>query len=81
MLSDLGSAARSSHGFLRCRFNAGTWTGEMTPSRDQPADGFTILASETEDQIQLLQLAYEESGEDERTLLREFAAASLSPDR
>ena len=81
MLSDLGSAARSKHAFLRYRFSAGKWSGEMTSSPDQPGDGFTISATETEDQIQLLQLAYEESGEAERGLLREFAAASLSPDR
>jgi hypothetical protein len=79
-LSDLGAAARSKGTFLRCRLNAaGTWTSEVTADSGQPADGFTIAASETEDQIQLLRLAYEESDDRERHLLREFAAASLSP--
>ena len=81
MLSDLGSAARSKQTFLRCQLSAGGWSREVTSSRDQPHDGFTISAAETEDQITLLQLAYEESDEDERRLLREFAAASLSPNR
>jgi hypothetical protein len=81
MLSDLGSAARSMQTFLRCQFRAGSWRREGTAIRDQPSDGFTVSASETEDQIQLLQLAYEESDERERRLLREFAAASLSPAR
>ena len=77
MLSDLGSAARSNEPFLRCRLNAGHWTREITASRDQPPDGFTISAAETEDQLTLLQLAYEESDENGRYALREFAAVSL----
>lgn len=77
MLSDLGSAARSNEPFLRCRLNAGHWTREITASREQPPDGFTISAAETEDQATLLQLAYEESDEEGRNALREFAAESL----
>jgi hypothetical protein len=77
MLSDLGSAARSKEPFLRCRLNAGRWTREVTASPAQPADGFTISAAETEDQVKLLQLAYEESDDDGRRALREFAAVSL----
>ena len=80
-LSDLGSAAQSKEMFLRCQFSAGRWRREVTATRDQPPDGFTIAASETEDQVQLLQLAYEESDARERQLLREFAAASLSSNR
>ena len=79
MLSDLGSAARSGQTFVRCRLSAGGWTRERTDSREQPEDGFTISAAESEEQILLLQLAYEESAEHERALLREFAAASLWP--
>jgi hypothetical protein len=78
MLSDLGAAARSKEAFLCCQFRDGQWRRGTTTVRDQPLDGFTIAASESEDQIQLLQLAYEESDQHERTLLREFAAASLS---
>lgn len=80
MLSDLGSAARSKEAFLRCQHGPSGWRREVTATRDQPPDGFTISAAETEDQVQLLQLAYEESDEHERRLLREFAAASLPPD-
>lgn len=53
----------------------------ITASGEQPPDGFTISAAETEDQVTLLQLAYEESDEDERNALREFAAVSLPPAR
>lgn len=79
MLSDLGSAARSNEPFLRCRLNAGTWTREITASREQPPDGFTISAAESDDQVTLLQLAYEETDGDGRHALREFAAVSLPP--
>lgn len=77
MLSDLGAAARSNEPFLRCRLQAGRWTREITAGREQPPDGFTISAAETEDQVTLLQLAYEESDDDGRHALREFAAVSL----
>lgn len=80
-LADLGSAARSKDAFLRCQWSAGRWSHEVTSSREQPWNGFTVSASETEDQVQLLQLAYEESDEHGRRLLREFAAESLSPAR
>lgn len=76
-LADLGSAARSNEPFLRCRLQAGRWTRDTTTSREQPPDGFTISAAESEDQVTLLQLAYEESDEDGRHALREFAAVSL----
>jgi hypothetical protein len=76
-LADLGAAARANKTFLRCQYSSRGWLREITAMRDQPADGFTILAAETEDQVQLLQLAYEESDEHERQLLREFAAESL----
>jgi hypothetical protein len=81
MLSDLGAAARSQETFLRCQFGSGGWNREVTEKRDQPPDGFTISAAETQEQVDLLQLAYEESDEHERRLLREFAAASLSSQR
>lgn len=80
-LADLGAAARSKETYLCCRFGSGRWRRHITTIADQPRDGFTISAAETEDQVQLLQLAYEESDEPERRLLREFAAASLSPGR
>lgn len=77
-LSDLGSALRTNPAFVRCRFDGAKWSRERTPDRDQPADGFTIAAYEPDDQISLLQQAYEESDDDGRHLLREFAAASLA---
>lgn len=76
-LSDLGSAARSNEPLLRCRLTSRSWTREITSEREQPSDGFTISAAETEDQVTLLQLAYEESDDEGRNALRAFAAASL----
>jgi hypothetical protein len=79
MLSDLGSAARANEPYLRCRMRNGAWTREITRERDQPPDGFTISAAEADEQVSLLQLAYEESDDDGRNALREFAAVSLPP--
>ena len=81
MLSDLGLAARSNEPFLQCRLNAGLWRREITATPRQPPDGFTISAAETDDQVTLLQLAYEEADEDGRRALREFAAVSLPAER
>jgi hypothetical protein len=50
---------------------------EWTLSREQPSDGFTLAGHEAEEQIWLLEQAYEESDEEDRNLLRKFAAASL----
>ncbi|MFZ2490424.1 MAG: hypothetical protein WA208_02975 [Thermoanaerobaculia bacterium] len=77
MLSDLGAAARANEPFLRCQFSGGRWHRELTASRDQPADGFTISAAEAEEQLRLLQLAYEETDEAGRRAMREFASVSL----
>lgn len=77
LLSDLGSAARSNEPFLRCRLIGERWTCAITAVRDQPLDGFTISAAEAEDQVRLLQMAYEETDDDGRRALREFAAVSL----
>lgn len=81
MLSDLGSAARSNEPFVRCRLNGGVWTREITADREQPPDGFTISAAEPEDQIALLQVAYEEADDADRNAIREFAAVTLPPAR
>lgn len=77
LLSDLGAAARTNENYLQCRLENGRWTRQRTALREQPREGFTVSAAETEDQIGLLQLAYEESDADGRRLLREFAAESL----
>lgn len=77
LLSDLGAAARTTENYLQCRLENGRWTRQRTAHRHQPAEGFTVSAAETEDQIGLLQLAYEESDADGRRLLQEFAAESL----
>lgn len=77
MLSDLGAAARANEPYLCCRLQAGRWTCEVTSNSIQPRDGFTISAAETEEQVALLRLAYEEADEHGRNALREFAAASL----
>ena len=77
-LSDLGSAAREGEGgFISCRFVGNRWRRQWTLRKEQPPDGFTLAGHEPEDQIRLLEQAYEESSEEDRNLLRKFAAASI----
>lgn len=81
ILSDLGAALRDENvHVLEFRRVAGRWQRVSTNVRRQPADGFTISAHESEEQIRLLQLAYDEADEDGRRLIREFAAMSIQPE-
>ncbi|HEY0156348.1 MAG TPA: PilZ domain-containing protein [Thermoanaerobaculia bacterium] len=63
---------------LRCELRGGTWT--KTPTRDpkQPAEGFTVSASEVPSKVAMLCRAYESGDADGRRLIRTFAALSIS---
>jgi hypothetical protein len=45
---------------------------------DQPADGFTIAAGETEDQVALLCQTYESGDEEARRMTRMLAELSVA---
>lgn len=77
MLS-VGQAFRKhKSGYIAFVFREGKWTSRESRSSLQPYDGFTIAAFESEQQIRILQLAYEEADREGRELIRRFAAASL----
>lgn len=77
MLS-VGQAFRAhKYGYIAFVFRNGQWSSRESRSPEQPWDGFTVAAFESEQQIQLLKLAYEEADREGRELLRRFAAASL----
>lgn len=79
MLS-VGQAFRDrKSGYLSFFLRQGTWSSRESRSGTQPDDGFTVAAFETEQQIQMLKLAYEEADREGRELIRRFAAASLEP--
>ena len=78
MLS-VGQAFREhKFGYRAFVFRGGKWTSRESRSFEQPYDGFTVAAFETDQQIELLKLAYEEADREGRDLIRRFAAASLA---
>lgn len=64
--------------FIRCELRANGWTKTTTRDAKQPADGFTISASETPQKVAMLCRAYESGDADGRRLIRTFAALSIS---
>jgi hypothetical protein len=77
MLS-VGQAFRTHKaGYIAFVFREGKWTSRESRSSMQPFDGFTVAAFESEQQTEMLRLAYEEADREGRELIRRFAAASL----
>jgi len=77
MLGAGDALRRHKPGFTTFIFRQGAWTARETRSSAQPLDGFTVAEFESEEQIRLLKLAYEEADREGRDLIRRFAAASI----
>jgi hypothetical protein len=56
----------------------GKWSRTSTESAEQPSNGFTISAGESEEQIAMLCSSFAESDRDGRELIREMAKLSIS---
>ena len=76
-LADLGAARKRKAKFIQCRMQGGRWDCRELDEAAQPPDGFTVSAQEDADQVRLLRLSYEESDDEGRAMIREFAALSL----
>jgi hypothetical protein len=59
-------------------FTDGEWHSAFVSIADQPADGFTIAAGETEDQVALLCQTYESGDEEARRMTRMLAELSVA---
>ena len=71
--------AMKSVGFVRWILTSeGTWRSERALLPDQPEDGFTIAASEADDQVALLRNTYESGNEESRRLTRMLAELSVA---
>jgi hypothetical protein len=65
--------------FVRHEYILGRWREVMTPTSNQPENGFTICASHSRDEVEMLRRAYETAGtNEERTTIRRLAAMSVS---
>lgn len=65
-------------GFVTWVFRDGRWKRKATLTAEQPPDGFTIAASEPEDQVELLRATYESGDTEARRMTRLFAELSVT---
>lgn len=72
-------AARG-RGYVRWELTRGGWKRQRTREPEQPEEGFTIWAWESENQIELLQKAYELADPSFRSIIRLCAELSLIVD-
>ncbi len=76
------SAGLRAAGFVTWTLLADGWKRRKSLLPDQPEDGFTLAASEPDDQVQLLCKTYENGDEEARRLTRllaELSAATVRP--
>lgn len=79
-IADLGLARRERMpGFVAWHLTPDGWRREGSATSRQPDDGFTVAVHEDEEQVRLLRLAYEETNDEGRKMMREFAALALRP--
>jgi hypothetical protein len=68
-------------GFIRCTLLHGRrWERKWTTSSEQPADGFTMRASESAEGVERLCETYLRGNADDRRLIRLMAQMSVEPD-
>jgi hypothetical protein len=69
---------RPASGYVRWILNGGVWHSESAAHADQPPDGFTIAAGESDEQVALLCSTYESGDIEARRLTRMLAELSVS---
>ncbi len=67
-----------SGGYMTWRLVGSTWKSAPSDSSDQPADGFTVSANESKDQVQMLCSTYQNSDFEGRKMIRKMAELSVS---
>lgn len=67
-----------SSGFVTWTFTPDGWTSRRSVLPDQPADGFTIPASEPDEQVEMLCRTYESGDTEARRLTRMLAELSVT---
>jgi hypothetical protein len=64
-------------GYVRWTFDRLGWHAHPSDSADQPENGFTISAAETDEQVELLRQTYESGDAEARRLTRMLAEMSV----
>jgi hypothetical protein len=67
-------------GYVKWLFDGESWRSERALLPDQPENGFTIAASEPEEQVVLLRETYASGDEEARRLTRMLASMSVTPE-
>lgn len=71
------ASSRISSTFVTWTFSENGWTSHVSPGAEQPPDGFTVYATEPEEQVALLRSTYESGDMESRRLTRIFAEMSV----
>ena len=69
---------RVSSGFLQYHLTADGWKCQRALLPDQPEDGFTVSANESQEQIDLLCSTYESGDEEAKRMTRMIAEVSVT---
>lgn len=77
-LTAASAGARALRGYLVYELNDHQWTCRVALEPTQPANGFTVAANESEEQIDLLRKTFESGGEEERKMTRMIAQLSVT---
>lgn len=65
-------------GYIVWRLASGQWRSSSSDRPDQPADGFTVSARESSDQVEMLRETYENSDFEGRKMIRKMAELATS---
>jgi len=77
-LTAASAGAQAAIGFLQFRLTPKGWKSVRALLPDQPEDGFTVSAKETQEQIELLCRTYESGDAEARLMTRAIAQASIT---
>jgi hypothetical protein len=77
-LTAASAGARASSGFLQYRLTGDGWTCQRALLPDQPEDGFTVSANESQEQIDLLCRTYEGGDTESKRMTRMIAELSVT---
>jgi hypothetical protein len=67
----------STRSYIRCRLHGAWWERKVTSDATQPADGFSLPAESSENEIQSLCDTYSRGSDEERHMIRLMAAAAV----
>jgi len=77
-LTSISAAVRVSSGFLQYHLTPDGWKCQRALLPDQPEDGFTVSANESQEQIDLLCSTYEGGDEEAKRMTRMIAEVSVT---